>query len=75
MFGALSNTWGYNFYTGTQNMNQKDDKAGLLIHTFELEIWPPKVFPYLYREVRRAFVMIYTSIDNLPMFVQGSHTC
>ena len=27
MFGALGNTWGYNFYA------------------FELEIWPPKVFP------------------------------
>ena len=44
--GELGALVGRNFYAGTQNGSKLDLRlGGLLIHTFELEVWPPKVFP------------------------------
>ena len=63
---------------GTQNGSKLDIRwRGFLIHAFELEIWPSKVFSY--GCTGNSYMCICNDLTPplryLPMLVQGSHIC
>ena len=65
MFGALGNTWRYNFYMGTQN----GYKFRFLIHVLYAQ---ESVFlMFVQRSHTCIFAMIYTSIETSPNVCTG----